>query len=102
MWTALVGGVGRGVVKADIFPEVDGLAQRRAPASRFLHNFRALAQDIVALVARLDQGFEGDAIGCRSRCDAHRMTDRAAAELKDRVLTQVVQQLMRLRCVNST
>ena len=71
--------------------EVDGRAE----------DLRALGQVVRALVARLDHRLDRDAVRLGARGDAHRVADRAAAELQDNVLAEVVEQLMHLAGVDA-
>ena len=93
--------VGRGVVEGDVAPDVERLAQRRAGLGGLGEDRRPFVDIVAPDVAREDHRFERDAVGGRAGLDAHRMADRAAAELQHDVLAEQVEELVHLPGVDA-
>ena len=91
-----VGGVGGGVVEGDLAPGVERGAQRLTPFGRVARicgpSLRMSRPSLRAKHHRLER----DAVGSGAGLDAHRVTDRAAAELQHDVFAEIVEQLVHL------
>ena len=88
--------VGRLVVEGDVLPGIERGLQRLARLRGRFEDLRTFAEIVAAFVAREDHRFERDAVRRRAGLDAHRMADRAAAELQDHVFAEIVEQLVHL------
>src|SRR5690242_11469182 len=96
-----VGGVGGLVGEGDVAPGGQGDVQLAAVLGGGAQDVGALGEVVAALVAGLDHRLQRDAVGGGPGGDAHRVADRPAAELQDRVLAQVVQELVHLPGVDA-
>jgi len=96
-----VGRVGGLELEGDVLPDLQRGVELGAAARGALEDVRALLEVVAALVAGLDHRLDRDAVGGRTGGDPHGVADRAAAELQDRVLAEVVQQLVHLAGVDA-
>src|SRR3954468_4139447 len=96
-----VGRVGRGVVERDVLPDLERGVELRAALGGLDEDVRTLLVVVATLVAGLDDRLDGGAVGAGAGRDAHRVADRAAAELQDAVFAEVVQQLVHLAGVDA-
>src|ERR1019366_2709903 len=90
-----------GVVKTDVFPGIKRSAQRLAGLSGVRENLRPFGFYVAPFVASENHGLERDPIGGSTGLDAHRVPDRAAAELQHAVLAEIIDKLMHLSCMNA-